>query len=112
MSCFSASGQDPPRLESTSQKRRPMTTTPRAASPIAQPGTPRAMRILERSRDEATAAGATNFIGVEHIFLAILHEGRTVPAQVVSELGYTTSILERLSEFLRSEGYRRRGTEE
>jgi ATP-dependent Clp protease ATP-binding subunit ClpA len=67
--------------------------------------TPRAMRILERSRDEATAAGGNNFIGVEHIFLAILHEGRSVPAQVVSELGYTTSILERLSEFLRSEGF-------
>jgi hypothetical protein len=42
--------------------------------------TPRATRILHAAAEEAEFAGARGYIGVEHIFLAILREGESVPA--------------------------------
>jgi ATP-dependent Clp protease ATP-binding subunit ClpA len=70
--------------------------------------TPRARRTLEAAVGEANQAGAIDFVGVEHIFLAILRDARSVPAQVVARLGHTAAIMEELERVLRSDNYRRR----
>jgi hypothetical protein len=41
--------------------------------------TPRAIRILNSARAEAVAAGATDFIGVEHIFLRSCERAKASP---------------------------------
>jgi ATP-dependent Clp protease ATP-binding subunit ClpC len=64
--------------------------------------TPRARRILTASAEEAEYAGATDYIGVEHIFLAILREGESLPAQVVTRLGFTRTIADELERTMRS----------
>jgi ATP-dependent Clp protease ATP-binding subunit ClpC len=66
--------------------------------------TPRAKRILASAVDEAEFAGAEGYIGVEHIFLAILREGESLPAQVVNRLGFTNAIVDELVRTLRSMG--------
>ena len=69
--------------------------------------TPRAARILQHvAAAEARRVGATTFIGVEHIFLAILNEGESVPAQVVDRLGYRDAIVTELERVLGSDEYR------
>ena len=67
--------------------------------------TPRAIRILNNAREEAVAVGVTDFIGVEHVFLAILRDGESVPAQIVGRLGYRSALVEELDRVLRSESY-------
>ncbi len=47
---------------------------------------PRAKRILENSRGEAVAT-AQNYIGTEHILMAILHETDCLAVRLLSELG-------------------------
>jgi Clp amino terminal domain, pathogenicity island component len=64
--------------------------------------TPRAIRILKGARAEAVAVGETDFIGAEHVFLAILREGESIPAQIVGRLGYTKAIVEEFDQVLRS----------
>ena len=64
--------------------------------------TPRARRILAASAEEAEYAGAADYIGVEHIFLAILREGESLPAQVVARLGFTRTIADELERTIRS----------
>ncbi len=64
--------------------------------------TPRAKRILASAADEAEYAGAEGYIGVEHIFLAILREGESLPAQVVNRLGFTRTIADELERTMRS----------
>jgi hypothetical protein len=61
------------------------------------------MQVLRSAKDEADREGATDFIGVEHIFLAILHEGESLPAQVVSRMGYTEAIVEEIERILASD---------
>jgi hypothetical protein len=68
--------------------------------------TPRARRILEAAPVEARGVGADDFVGVEHIFLAILNEARSVPVQVLNRLGFTDQIRTALEELLQSEEYR------
>jgi len=50
------------------------------------PFTPRAKKVLELSLREALALG-NNFIGTEHLLLAMLGEGEGVAAQVLTGLG-------------------------
>lgn len=69
------------------------------------PLTPRARRILQRAGQEAEDRGATNFIGVEHIFLAILSDDGSVPVQVLARLGLIKQVRQALEEVLSSDGY-------
>jgi len=73
--------------------------------------TPRARRILEAAPDEARRVGAETFVGVEHLFLAILNEGGSVPAQLLNKLGFTEQIRTALEALLQSEGYRKSSRE-
>src|SRR5487761_1390355 len=50
------------------------------------PFTPRAKKVLELSLREALQFGH-NYIGTEHILLALIHEGEGVAAQVLTGLG-------------------------
>ena len=50
--------------------------------------TPRAARILASAGEQCTRTDH-RFIGVEHIFLAVLGEGESVPAQVLRKLRAT-----------------------
>jgi Clp amino terminal domain, pathogenicity island component/Fic/DOC family len=50
------------------------------------PFTPRAKKVLELSLREAIRLGC-NYIGTEHILLALIHEGEGVAAQVLVRLG-------------------------
>ncbi|MDQ4142691.1 MAG: Clp protease N-terminal domain-containing protein [Actinomycetota bacterium] len=67
--------------------------------------TPRATGILEQAAQEASRHGANDFIGVEHIFLAILREGQSLPALLLNQLGLTERIVRELENTLGSEGY-------
>ncbi len=50
------------------------------------PFTPRAKRVLERSIDEARKQNH-NYVGTEHLLLALIQEGDGVAARVLKELG-------------------------
>jgi hypothetical protein len=67
--------------------------------------TPRARDMLRRAVVEARKVGATDFIGVEHIALAMLRDGDSVPTQVIDRLGYAEAILSELEAVLRSDDY-------
>jgi hypothetical protein len=71
------------------------------------PLTERAEEVLAAAAAQARAVGANGFIGVEHIFLAIMGDPDAVPTQVVERLGYRDRVLEELLELLNSETYRR-----
>ena len=67
--------------------------------------TPRAARILERAAQVAREAGADDFIGVEHIFLAIIDDAHGIPALVLQRLGVAGRLRNELLAVLESEGY-------
>ena len=67
--------------------------------------TPRLTTIMEMAEREATERGIGR-IGVEHVALAILVEGVSVPAQVIDAVCGTDPVLHRLREVLDSDGYR------
>ncbi|MEX2619646.1 MAG: Clp protease N-terminal domain-containing protein [Egibacteraceae bacterium] len=69
------------------------------------PLTPRAAHILRRAGDEARAHGAKDYIGVEHIVLAVLTEKESVPAQVLAKEGIAEQFREALEAVLNSPGY-------
>jgi hypothetical protein len=54
----------------------------------------------------AQRLGAEGFVGVEHIFLAILEEGESVPAQVMVRLGITDGVKAELHQIVESDEYR------
>ena len=62
--------------------------------------TPRAERILQQAADEARRVGATDCIGVEHIFMAILREGESVPASLMKEFAVADTLESALEQFL------------
>ncbi|MEU2038019.1 Clp protease N-terminal domain-containing protein [Nocardia niwae] len=71
--------------------------------------TPRLHRILLDSADVAREIGH-DFVGVEHLVLAILREGRSVPVHVLARMMNPVDYAEALTDFLRSDGYNTPGT--
>lgn len=63
--------------------------------------TPRARKVIELSGREA-ASLKHNYIGTEHILLAILREGNGVAAQVLTRLGPNIDLRNSILEHLRS----------
>ena len=57
------------------------------------PFTPRSRTILELSYTEARRNGSS-LIATEHIFLAILREGRSIAAKILSDLGFQINTLQ------------------
>src|SRR5215472_3804447 len=56
------------------------------AVPEHIPLTPRAKKVLELARREASQLGH-NYIGTEHLLLGLIREGKGVSAQVLADLG-------------------------
>ncbi len=86
------------------------TITPGAA-PTAPPYTPRMRRCLEQAVEEALALGH-NYIGTEHLLLALFDDQESLAAKVLRELGVEQDrcravIVAMLSGFTTSEGERR-----
>jgi ATP-dependent Clp protease ATP-binding subunit ClpA len=73
--------------------------------------TPRAEKVLLRASHEAQSVGAKNFIGVEHIFLAMLADEHAIPTQVLTKVGVVEDARRELETILRSEGYKTPSTE-
>ncbi|MGZ6998979.1 MAG: Clp protease N-terminal domain-containing protein [Acidimicrobiia bacterium] len=74
-----------------------------ARSSAPPPYTPRATRCKERARSEALSMGH-NFIGTEHLLLALLDDGDGLAAQLLGTFGLQrtkvrASIVEKLSGF-------------
>jgi ATP-dependent Clp protease ATP-binding subunit ClpA len=80
----------------------------RVATTITFPDnlTPRAKRTLRQASEEAKRMGAEGFIGVEHIFLAILADKRAIPTQVMDKLGVAGDARREVEAVLLSDGYR------
>jgi hypothetical protein len=77
-------------------------------SRIEQVGTPRLKRILADSERQAARRGHDDFIGVEHVFLAMLADGRSVPVQLLGRHLDLDGFRDELSSFLQSDGYNSR----
>ena len=70
--------------------------------------TPRYNSILAASEQIAHAMGHS-YVGVEHLFLAILRDPDAVPTQVAVEVINVDSLDNRLVEVMNSRGYRTPG---
>jgi ATP-dependent Clp protease ATP-binding subunit ClpA len=77
-------------------------------SRINEVGTPRLRRILASSAEEAVRRGRDDYIGVEHVFLAMLADGRSVPIQLLARHLDLDAFREELSSFLASDSENRR----
>jgi ATP-dependent Clp protease ATP-binding subunit ClpA len=66
--------------------------------------TPRYQRVLKSSAGIAREMGHS-YIGVEHLFLAIIRDEHTVPTQVLSHLTDLTQVETSLRETMASPGY-------
>jgi ATP-dependent Clp protease ATP-binding subunit ClpA len=73
-------------------------------SRLAEAGTPRLKRILADSAQQAASRGH-DFVGVEHVFLAMLADGDSVPVQVLGRHVDLDALRTELSSFL--DGYDR-----
>lgn len=71
--------------------------------------TPRATGVLENAAQRAHELGH-DYIGTEHILLAVLDDKGGVASSVVDELGVTDSLRERLLSTLESQLYKRAST--
>ncbi len=70
------------------------------------PLTPRAKRVLELAWAEAQAMGH-NYVGTEHLLLALIREGEGVAAQILINLGADLeSVRDKIMEILGEEGER------
>lgn len=74
-------------------------------SRIKEVGTPRLKRILASSDQEAARRGHDDFIGVEHVFLAMLADGGSVPIQLLGRHLDLDAFRDELSSFI--DGYDR-----
>lgn len=63
--------------------------------------TPRLDRVMARS-DEIAAEFGHDYIGVEHVFLAIIRDKHSVPTQVLSHVTDVGALDFRLSETIRA----------
>jgi ATP-dependent Clp protease ATP-binding subunit ClpA len=77
-------------------------------SRVKEMGTPRLKRILANSEQEAARRGHDDYIGVEHVFLAMLADGRSIPIQLLGRHIDLDAFRDELSTFLESDGYNRR----
>lgn len=68
------------------------------------PLTPRVETILRMARAEAVSRGHA-YTGAEHLMLALLVEGRSVPAQVLAREIPLADVRAALEELMASEGY-------
>jgi ATP-dependent Clp protease ATP-binding subunit ClpA len=66
--------------------------------------TPRYQRVLESSSGIARAMGHSH-LGVEHLFLAMLQDKRTVPTQVLSQLADLAQVETSLRETMAAPEY-------
>lgn len=73
-------------------------------SRVAELGTPRLKRILAAGAEQAAARGH-DFVGVEHVFLAMLADGDSVPVQLLGRHLDLDAFRAELSSFL--DGYDR-----
>lgn len=72
---------------------------PAGRRPLAQ--TARARRVLEYAREQAKALGH-DYVGTEHILLGLARDGEGIAAQILSNLGLTSTRLNReVLEFVR-----------
>ncbi len=71
-------------------------------SRLAEAGTPRLKRILAGSAQQAASRGH-DFVGVEHVFLAMLADGGSVPVQLLARHLDLDTVRAELSSFL--DGY-------
>jgi ATP-dependent Clp protease ATP-binding subunit ClpA len=74
-------------------------------SRITEVGTPRLKRVLADSAQQAASRGH-EFVGVEHVFLAMLAEGGSVPIQLLGRHLDLDAFRAELSSVL--DGYERR----
>ncbi len=74
-------------------------------SRVAEVGTPRLKRILADGAQQAATRGH-DFVGVEHVFLAMLADGSSVPVQLLGRHVDLDAFRAELSSFL--DGYDRR----
>lgn len=73
--------------------------------PASEPvRTPRLEQILQSAAQEATRRGHRH-LGVEHLMLAILDEGHSVPAQLLARQIPLDEVRAPLDAFLRGEAY-------
>ncbi|MGX2995344.1 Clp protease N-terminal domain-containing protein [Streptomyces sp. JNUCC 64] len=66
--------------------------------------TPRFLEIIEAAKRNATDLGHS-YLGVEHLFLAIIRDIDSVPTQAISPLVDPGELEERVIEVLSSPGY-------
>jgi hypothetical protein len=67
--------------------------------------TPRAVATLRQAATVAKEAGASDYIGVEHIFLAIVKDEGSIPTQVLHKLGVAEQVIQEVDSILGSERY-------
>jgi ATP-dependent Clp protease ATP-binding subunit ClpA len=70
-------------------------------SRITEVGTPRLKRILADSAQQAASRGH-DFVGVEHVFLAMLADGGSVPVQLIGRHLDLDALRDELSSFMDS----------
>jgi ATP-dependent Clp protease ATP-binding subunit ClpC len=66
--------------------------------------TPRYETVVRMAEEEARRRGHP-YVGVEHLMLAILAEGRSVPAQVLEGLGELSTVRDALERTMASRSY-------
>lgn len=66
--------------------------------------TPRYTRVLAAANNIAQEWGHT-YLGVEHLFLAIVRDHGAVPTQVLAQLVDLDQVEARLQDLMESEGY-------
>ena len=67
--------------------------------------TPRLQRVIESAEAIASELGMI-VLGVEHVVLAALRDGGSIPAQVAESLGTRADIESKLEELMSSEKYK------
>jgi hypothetical protein len=75
-------------------------------SRIEQVSTPRLKKILAQGEREAARLGH-DYTGVEHMFLAMLADGSSVPIQLLGRHLDLDAIRDELASFMESDGYNR-----
>jgi ATP-dependent Clp protease ATP-binding subunit ClpA len=68
-------------------------------------GTPRFQRVLDAAAEIARSMGHS-YIGVEHLFLAILRDPDAVPTQALAEAADVGAVEDRLLAIMNSASYR------
>ena len=70
------------------------------------PFTPQAITNLRAAVNESRRAGTGQAVGAESIFLAMMRDEHTIPAQILAEMGVHQEAVRRVEETMGSQGYR------